>query len=141
MAINIFWWEQDIFHLKTQELKKKHDIDTIKDIASYNALWLMSIKSVHENLRSNIYPFKKITKKQFWVSSTGYISSKCWVLFSILHKQFVIKEGQLSGGRSMKRTRYSITQTCRKTNTDRPLIIVKWFLVFPIYQYKRVAVH
>lgn len=137
----IFFGESKTFFTWRRRSLKKHDIDIIKDIASNNALWLMSIKSVHENLRSNIYPFKKITKKQFWVSSTGYISSECWVLFSILHKQCVIKEDQLSGGRSMKRTSYSITQTCRKTNTDRPLIIVKWFLVFPIYQYKRVAVH
>lgn len=107
----------------------------------YNALWLMSIKISSWEPKIKHISVQKITKKQFWVSSTGYISSECWVLFSILHKQCVIKEDQLSGGRSMKRTRYSITQTCRKTNTDRPLIIVKWFLVFPIYQYKRVAVH
>lgn len=140
MAINIFWWEQDIFHLKTQELKKKHDIDTIKDIASYNALWLMSIKISSWEPKIKHISVQKITKNNSEFQVLG-ISSECWVLFSILHKQCVIKEDQLSGGRSMKRTRYSITQTCRKTNTDRPLIIVKWFLVFPIYQYKRVAVH
>lgn len=81
---------------------------------------------------------QKITKNNSEFQVLG-ISSECWVLFSILHKQCVIKEDQLSGGRSMKRTSYSITQTCRKTNTDRPLINCQVILGFPYLPIQKTS--
>lgn len=59
----IFFGESKIFFIWRRRSLKKYDIDIIKDIVFNNVLWLMFIKLVYENLRLNIYSFKKIIKK------------------------------------------------------------------------------